>query len=257
VSTPALYLYCFAKCDAAPPLARAPKGLPGAKKPRAIDAGAGLWAIAAEAPLDRYGEARIAEGLKDLDWVSACAIGHEAVVEFVARSAAVVPAKLFTIFLGETRLVSHAAAERARLRKIFRRVEGCEEFGVRVSLDERAALRAAESRARRAAKPASGAAFLARKRALRDTAREITVEARETVDDWHAALARAAREARRRAPVQQASGPRLLLDAAFLVRTEKNGAFRKAVERVRRGLGPGYDLVLTGPWPPYNFVSEA
>jgi gas vesicle protein GvpL/GvpF len=46
-----------------------------------------------------------------------------------------------------------------------------------------------------------------------------------------------------------------LLDAAFLVPRAKASRFRKSAAREAKLLArQGYDLTLTGPWPPYTFV---
>ena len=63
----ATYVYCLLEADTRPALSRAPQGLPGAGKPRAVDAGRGLWLVCANAPLDRYGEEPISAGLGDID----------------------------------------------------------------------------------------------------------------------------------------------------------------------------------------------
>ena len=60
------YLYCVIQRDKPPPLARAPMGLPGTGKPRLIDAGGGLWLIAADAPAAEYGTAAIERGYRAL-----------------------------------------------------------------------------------------------------------------------------------------------------------------------------------------------
>jgi len=49
----ATYLYCLLRRSRAPDLSRAPAELPGLGRPRALDAGKGLWLIAADAPLDQ------------------------------------------------------------------------------------------------------------------------------------------------------------------------------------------------------------
>lgn len=260
MSEHAVYLYCMLRSAKAPALAKIPAGLPRAKKPRVVPAGESLWAFVADAPLAVYGEAQIAKGLKDLDWVSRCAVAHESVVEFAAKKGAVLPAKLFTMFLGDDRLLRWVQGERAGILRVLKRVEGCEEWGVRVSLDEAVALRNAEKRARaKAGAPTSGAGFLARKKEIRDATRDVTVDARASVDEIHDALAAKSTEARRRPPMQGVvSGPRLLLDGAYLIPAKKVAAFRREVEAIRKRLAAGgYDVVLTGPWPPYNFVADA
>jgi len=57
---------------------------------------------------------------------------------------------------------------------------------------------------------------------------------------------------------QAAPGSRLLLDAAFLVPTSRTRTFRAAVKRKTKELGSaGVIVSLTGPWPPYNFISPS
>jgi hypothetical protein len=49
-----------------------------------------------------------------------------------------------------------------------------------------------------------------------------------------------------------------LLDAAFLVRRGQVKPFQAAARKAAARLGrDGYELTLTGPWPPYNFVAES
>ena len=66
-----------------------------------------------------------------------------------------------------------------------------------------------------------------------------------------------AADARRRRPGPDTPG-RLLLEAAFLVPVTRARTFRAEIARRTRALAPqGYDLSLSGPWPPYSFVTEA
>src|SRR5688572_17770531 len=99
-----------------------PRGLAGAGPVRLLDAGERLWLVAADAPLARYGAAAIERGLRDLTWVSACAMGHEGVVEHFARRATVIPMKLFTLFASDERAVAHVQRTRRRLDRLITRV---------------------------------------------------------------------------------------------------------------------------------------
>jgi hypothetical protein len=70
-------------------------------------------------------------------------------------------------------------------------------------------------------------------------------------------LAAKAVDARRRTPVQSTTAIRVVLDAAFLVPEKHAPMFRRAVAaQARSRPGEEYDVTLSGPWPPYNFVSE-
>jgi len=253
----ATYLYCLVRSAREPSLRAAPAGLPGAGRPRAIDAGGGLWLVAADAPLERYGEKPIEQGLRDLAWVSSVAVPHEAVVEHVAKSGTVVPMKLFTLFRSDTRALEHVAKRRKRIDRLVERIEGREEWGLRVLLDETAALRRARDEAQAVAPGAPGAAFLLRKKKEHDLAREVIEHARDRADGLFELLAVQADDARRRPPPPGEVGKRVLLDAAFLLQRKKAKAFQTKVRAEAKKLADrDYQLTLTGPWPAYTFVSD-
>jgi len=252
----ATYVYCVAAGRSAPRLVRVPVGLPAMGRPRALRVAAGLWLVVADAPLSQWSGARIEAGLRDLDWVSRCAVAHEAVVEHVARTGAtVVPTKMFTLFGDDARAIAHVTRMRRKLDTLLRRVSGRQEWGLRVTLDERRALARATGSGDGAS--ASGTAFLLRKKAEKDAAQRLAAQARVEADRLFDHFAGRADDARRRSPGADTPG-RLLLEAAFLVPVARARAFRAEIARRARALAPdGYDLNLSGPWPPYSFVTDA
>jgi hypothetical protein len=253
----ATYLYCLVSSAKAPGLRGAPAGLPGAGKPRALDAGDGLWLVAADAPLERYGEAPIQAGLQDLAWVSSVAVPHEAVVEHLSKAGTVVPMKLFTLFHSDERALEHVAKRRRQIYRVIDRIEGREEWGLRMILDEISAVRRAQDEARGDGGSSPGAAFLLRKKKEQEAAREVLDRARGRAETLFDALATKADDALRRAPPAGEVGKRVLLDAAFLLPRKRIRTFQSAVRAEAKKLAPlGYQLTLTGPWPPYNFVGE-
>lgn len=228
-------------------------------RPRLLDLGDERWLVVADAPLDRYGEDTINRGLSDLDWVSRAAVAHEGVIESFIAAPAVLPMKLFTIFASDDRARDHMRGDARRIDALIRRVANHHEWGVRVVLDRDSLARAGQARrpSKRPGAP-SGRGFLAAKKAQRDASAELARHAQEAVADLYDRLAERAGRSKRRAaselPVQ--SGP-LLLDAAFLVPVNKAARFRAAVRREARALGRhGYQVTLTGPWPPYTFVQD-
>ena len=254
----ATYVYCVLRRDKAPPLGRAPKGLPGMGPPRALSAGRGLWLVAADAPLDRYGEEAIEKGLRDLEWVSSCAVPHEAVIEHASRAGTVLPMKLFTLFRSDERAVQHVASQRKRIDRLIERLEGREEWGLRILLDEARAVRRAANEAQTEAPGASGTAFLLRKKKQQDAARDAIAQGQKRSAVLFDELSALADDARRRAPPPGPVGQRILLDAAFLVPRGKLRSFQSRAKKAAASLAKeGYDLTLTGPWPPYNFVAES
>jgi hypothetical protein len=255
VSGTATYLYCAVVRRTAPRLAGAPAGLPGTGPLRALDAGGGLWLVAADAPLDRFDAPVIERGLRDLDWVSECALAHEVVVEWFVRGGTVIPMKLFTLFTSDARALDHVARDRRRIDRVVARVAGRTEWVVRVLLGEAGPVAAAEPRG-----PAGGGrAFLEAKRSALDARRHRATAARTGVERLYAALGKRATAARRRPPLAAPpGGRRLLLDAAFLVARPDTAAFRLELKRAATPLRDmGCEVALTGPWPPYSFAGDA
>jgi Gas vesicle synthesis protein GvpL/GvpF len=261
----ATYLYCVLGGDEPAPAA-APAGLPETSPPHLLALpGDGLRLVVAEAPLPAYSAEAIEAGLSDLSWVSSCAVAHERVIAHFAGLAPVVPMKLFTLFASDARAVAALAAEAGRLREVLRRVAGHAEWGVRIRWDPAQAKLAAAATAMEdgpaaASGAGAGRAFLLRKQAARDAARNLASRAAALVEEAWEALSRHATEVRRlRLPEQGAeSGSRLLLDAAFLVPTAAAADFESAVAaQSARLAGEPCEVTLTGPWPPYNFVEAA
>lgn len=258
-SDSAVYLYCLVSSRRRPSVVRAPRGLPNAGPPRALDAGRQLWLIVADVPLGEYGERAIARGLKDLHWVTTRAIAHESVVEHFARADAVVPSKLFTIFRTDERALAYVTGARARLDRVVEKVAGCAEWGVRLVASATVAPGFSPGKRPRlkpgATRSVSGADFLKSKRALRNAERVVHEDRARAARDMFDDLSRHARDVRTRPPA--APSPGLLLDAAFLVSRRDTARFRAAVTRERRRLArAGVTVTLTGPWPPYHFIED-
>jgi hypothetical protein len=161
--------------------------------------------------------------------------------------------------LMDARATAELGRSRTRLRTVLRRIEGRQEWGVRVSVDEATARTRARERAQKASEGlAAGAGFLTRKRQEHKEVRDIVDLGRTAADEVFEAVARYSDETQRRPPVAAEPGLRLLLDAAFLVPAKRVAAFRESVRKQAERLAAhGYRVVLTGPWPPYNFVAGA
>jgi hypothetical protein len=254
----ATYLYCLVQRATMPPLARAPRGLPQTGPLRALPLGTRLWLVAADAPLARYGTEPIERGLRDLAWVSTCAMAHEAVIEHVAAKGTTVPMKLFTLFSSDERAVAHIRRLRPAVERLLRRLAGREEWGVRVTLDPaRARRRLREDVEKATAGVSAGTRFLLVKQRERDAVRDAIASGLPEVDRVFETLAGLADDARRRPPDEGEAGARLLLDAALLVSARRRARFRTAVRAAAARLAErGCELTLTGPWPPYNFVGK-
>ena len=234
-----------------PPIREIPRGVPGATAPRPLALGPSLWAIAADVPLSRYSAPELDERLRDINWVADVALQHESVVGYFAslRGATVVPMKLFTMYSTEARALADLTSRRHDIAGVVNRVRGCQEWGVRIAGIKARPQKASTERV------TSGTAFLTAKKRVRDEAQARTSEALTAADDAFATLSRLSRAAVRHEAPDGAMVPPLL-DAAFLVTSAARARFRAAARRAAAECrGAHADFVLTGPWPPYNFVA--
>ena len=217
--TTATYVYCLARSPQAPsldPVSGIPDGMPGTSGLRLIPVETGFWLVAADAPLSAYGSEEIERRLSDLDWVSERALAHEAMVEHFASSWTVLPMKLFTLFHNDERAAAQIREQREEIGRVLDRIAGRVEWGVRVHFREDEARRQALTAAQNESRPASGTGFLLRKKAEKESTRNLAGQARIEAESAYEELARHAAETRRREPAPGEAGARLLLDAAFL-----------------------------------------
>jgi hypothetical protein len=248
----AVYLYCVVRAAKRPSSTRAPAGVSGGSHPETHALAQSLWIVTALVPLDAYGPAHLESRLRDLDWVSQVAVAHEAVVEHFARpaSATVVPMKLFTMFSTIDKAVRDVGSRKSAIQQAMRRIAGAEEWGIRVFRRDRLS-----GAASRAATPSSGADFLRARKQARDAVAQARTAAADAAEVAFGALRRHARDARVREARREPGSNPPILDAAFLVPAAKRARFQAEARRQASALArAGADLVVTGPWPAYNFV---
>jgi len=220
-------------------------------------ADADLAAIASTVPLSEFGEAAIAENLHDAAWLEDKVRAHEAVLEAALARAPLVPFRFGTIYRNDEQ-VRQMLREHSGLGETLERLQGTFELGVKAFLD------AAEFDRRHgdepdAAQAEGGRAYLLRKQRDRKVGEARSSFAAACARDSHEALTAAAEDGRanplQRLEVSGRAGE-MILNGAYLVRTEREEAFREAVaalESTYRGDGVRYEV--TGPWPAYNFVT--
>jgi hypothetical protein len=253
------YVYCLLVNARKPRVPRGLRGLPHSGPVRLLGVAAARWLVVADVPLERYGDAALAEGLADLDWVARAAVAHERVVETFLSAQAILPMKLFTIFASDDRACDHLLERRAQIDAVIARVASREEWGIRVVLGRVPAGKPSPvSRKRSDTGAPSGAHYLQRKKDNRDELTSRARRARAAATEVFDALARHASEARKRPATEMpATGGPLVLDAAFLVPRTRSARLKTAAARHARALAPeGFDISLTGPWPPYSFMQD-
>jgi hypothetical protein len=211
-----------------------------------------LQAVVCSVDLEEFGEDRLKEHLEDMDWLEEVARTHHEVVYAVSEMCAVAPMRLVTICSDDVSVRSRSESLYTQLSEALNRVEGRREWSVKVF-----ATRPSPPEAIDEGRPASGAAYLQRKREQAAQRRSTGDQHLREADEIHQTLARSVVATR----VLQPQDPRLtgraetmILNGAYLVPAEETDGFRALVSRLAE-LNPSLQIELNGPWPPYSFAT--
>ncbi len=253
-----LYVYAFGR--AGHPLPERVEAIDGGDSVVAVDCGELAAFATAVDPVD-YAQPVIDARSKDVEWLGAIGYRHQSVMAALMRGGTIIPLRAFTLFASEESLRRHAAAERERLMKILDRLDGKQEWTLRVEFNPEAwsealvrrvgSLRELHEEMQRAS---SGKAFLLRKK-LDDEKKRASREAEEAVVG----------------EIERAVLDTLACDVVAESRQQRSGAFPQInvliardeearLEELRRDLesryaADGVSVALTGPWPPYTFAN--
>src|SRR5439155_7801536 len=98
--------------------------MPGSSAPRILSVDRGIWAVVADAPLERFSGERFQEELQDIEAVSRLALAHASMVEFFFQRTPVIPLKLLTLFSTDERARRQLAGRGSAVRGLFARLRG-------------------------------------------------------------------------------------------------------------------------------------
>lgn len=244
---------------------RFPTGIDDAQVEVQRTAAAGV--LVSRLPTSQYAPELIERSSGDVSWLSPRAMAHDRVLTWAQEHGGVVPLPMFTLF-GSGDALQRSLDQRADgIERVFRKVSGADEFGVRVHrrhdrmlsvidrLDpELQALRAEADSA------AAGQRYLLERKIAERAKTSVRAVSQRMAREVYDALRKVARDAVSRPLTPDASRTdvTLVLNAAFLVDRSKVDAFRAAVGAYVREHEPnGLVFDFTGPWPPYNFVADA
>ncbi|MEV8516052.1 GvpL/GvpF family gas vesicle protein [Dactylosporangium sp. NPDC051484] len=224
-----------------------------------VVAAAGLTAVVSPVDLNEFGAEPLRRNLEDLAWLERVARAHHGVVDAAARLGPVVPARLGTVYLDDTRVRAMLTERRADFVTVLQRIAGRTEWGVKAYTVPGLPATAEPSQAPAAGSGRSGAgtAYLRRRRAALSAGEQRQQAALDSAEEVHAVLGGCAEAARRHPPQDRSlSGePGLMvLNGAYLVDSARAERFGETVAALADRF-PAIRLQLTGPWPPYSFTT--
>jgi len=250
-----LYLFCLAAAQ----LASAAPGIAGLDD-LVLHRRGDLVAVCGWTEVEQWSGPESELNLQDLQWLGPRVMRHQAVIEAAMRAAAVLPARLGTLFSSLDALGRFLDIHQHTIAGFLRQTEDHEEWAVKGLLDRTKAQRCLYSRAA-AAQPgglaaASGARYLQERRMHAAAAKELNQWVAQTLESLIGELRQYAADFHQRSVTALAApgAPQPIVNLAFLVAREGLGAFRRCVERANLEYRDhGLELGLTGPWPPYSF----
>src|SRR6266702_2342590 len=191
----------------------------GGEQVRAVTE-AGLTAVVGSVDERAFGERARAGLMSDLPSIERLGRAHHQVIACVAADGPVLPLRLATVYPDDQTVRTLLGRSSAEFAVILDSLRGTEEWGVKVYAGTEDA----------AAPPSA-----------------------EMIDRALTGIAIASRHHAAQDPHLDGGGKCLVLNAAYLVLSDRAGEFTavaRALTRTHQGMGAG----LTGPWPPYSFA---
>jgi len=228
----------------------------------------GLFAVVNRVLEDDFDETRINQRFTDTDWLKSKVLEHEETVERIMLDGPLLPFKFATVFQSEENVLKMLDENNEAFSAVIEGFKDKAEWGVKVYVD-RDRLRGslidgdeeggAFNRDMRDALP--GRAYILKKK--RDDL--INSIAERTMDEYGELCLKALEERSVLARINRlppesirTREDQMILNAVFLLQTEKVEAFKDRLDELREKYGAaGFYFDLTGPWPPYNFCSSS
>jgi len=252
-------LYVYAIARAAHPMPQRVEAIDGSDRLEQITAGE-LSAFVTPVDDVDFSQGVIDARAKDVEWLGSIGYRHQSVMNALLHGGTIVPLRAFTLFASEETLRRHLEKEHERLAKLLARLDGKQEWTLRIEFDPQLWSEALVRRvdtlralSDEIAGAAAGKAFLLRKK-LDDEKKRASREAEQQVVS----------------EVEAAVMEQLACDTVAETRQQRSGAFPQInvlIERdedarleelrealTRRYTAEGVTLALTGPWPPYTFA---
>ena len=205
------------------------------------------------------------QGAGGIEWDQSRVLAHHRVLDALSARMPLLPAKFGAVFRGLHHLLAYINENENRFRANLRQVEGCREWGVKFSGSLERARDAVcgdpefDAREREIQEASAGKAFILRRKltqAIEDAAQSALAKAISGMCDELAGLARAHSQINSRDGRAAAEESVLLYESAYLVEHSRKQRFLEVLSRPQPALeGLGIFTRVTGPWPPYNFVS--
>jgi hypothetical protein len=186
---------------------------------------------------------------------------YGSVVAACHRSHATIPMRFGSIFRDKPEIAAHLSEQGSTYKALLQQLTDCEEIGIRLLLPEseppllpgRKSIRPQKGRSHVDQEPScSGKSYLTRQKERYDLTDDFMRMAESTLSQWQRLFNGLYMDCCWERPQAIACHTAYILSAYFLVRRQQIADFKKAFVRISKARPE--KALLSGPWPPYNFV---
>jgi hypothetical protein len=224
----------------------------------------GLIAIISRVPRSNFGGDSLNEMMKDGAWVRNMVRAHAGVLEQFNGRGTVVPLRFGTICGNEAGVRGMLDAQQDRLQEALQRLEGKQEWGLRMYRDlDRLSQQLEQSQEKvedslnhisKGVAPFIKAEVEGLDESKQDALELVTQNCVKRCHDALGGHTEATADKALLAGTTEGKGE-MIANTAFLVQVEQEEAFCLAIDELaERYAELGFVFELTGPWPPYHFV---
>lgn len=240
----ALYLYGISKPSSKKPAKVVAAGIDGVHPLRSLACGDyQCWVSNVDGKAFSHA---IQNNMENLEWLALHSVRHQQAVAEIFSRHTIIPARFGTVFSAEPALFKDVQARKRSLEKVFAKISGTEEWGVKV-FAEQAPSTPIPQQVR------SGKDYLKLKSAnlKKDPERDSS-----GLQEFQMTLEKIALDSAPSGKVSRTQ-PNLLWQATFLVPRKRRKSWDEALQAFVKKWSSERRIEVNGPWPPYSFVADA
>lgn len=223
-----------------------------------------LGAVVSRVPLSQFGEAVLEEKVQDLHWLEEKVRLHQELLQQIMKERTIIPMKFGTIFQSQERLRDILGEQREHFQALLKNLSGHEEWGVKgyyrqEELHEYLKSREYSPKLRQGS-TGLGMAYMLRKKFEQEMDSRAADYSRQIGEEAYGRLSgHSVRSTLNKLLNRNVTGreEELFFNGAFLVAKTSQESLLHTVEKFNGEFSnQGIFMEVSGPWPPYSFVSE-
>lgn len=225
-----------------------------------------LYAIVSRVDEEEFSEIGLRKNLRQLDWIKIKAGEHERIIEAIMRQVCVIPLKFGIVFNTEDNLRTMLREQAENFLRILKNLAGKEEWGVKIFCDTEGLKEiigqeeSAQPQHNQEEATCGRAYFLRKKKEtllIESLNKRVNEYAQQSFELLRKNTIAACLNNLLPKEVTERKDD-MILNAVFLIEQGRVVEFtQEAKELQAKYKGRGLSFVCTGPWPPYNFCTEA